>query len=316
MISMNKKVLITDKVHPVLINGLDKCGFQVIYQPQMSYQDVQERVAQFNGIIINSKIKCDRTFLEQAQHLDFIGRLGSGLDIIDQEYARKLGVTIISSPEGNANAVAEHTLGMLLGLTHKIVKSHSDVRNLQWTREPNRGTELYDKVIGIIGFGHTGPSFARKLKGFGVRILVYDKYKQNIAEEFEDVEVVPLAALIVQSDVVSIHLPLTNETENFVNRTFLSKMKKDAIIINTSRGRILDSRALIESLKSGSLYGACLDVLENEKPETWTLEEMYIYQYLLEHPNVIITPHIAGWTTRSLELIASVLLNKIQILYK
>ena len=308
---MRRRILITDKVHPLLSDGLKTKGYKVNYQPKMPYEEVCKEVSNYDGVIINSKVICDRNFLDSASHLNFIGRLGSGLDIIDLPYAQEVGIKVISSPEGNANAVAEHALGMLLGLLHKHHQAHQDVSALNWNREPNRGEELSGKTIGIIGYGHTGPAFAEKLKGCHVNVLVYDKYRRDMQEKEDDVTIVDIDKLLSQSDIVSIHLPLTDETHMMVDQAFFNRMKKRSIVINTSRGKILDSEALLQALSSGHISGACLDVLENEKPETWTEEQTKIYKGLLDRSDVIITPHIAGWTHLSLELIASILLEKI-----
>jgi len=309
---MIRRILITDKVHDLLVNGLQQKGLEVKYQPGMSYKDVCNQVKDYEGLIINSKVICDKNFLQNAQHLDFIGRLGSGLDIIDLPLAEMLGIQIISSPEGNANAVGEHCLGMLLTLLHNIASSHQDVTHLNWSREPNRGKELYQMTVGIIGYGHTGPAFAHKLKGLDVNILVYDKYKPEIAFNCDHMrQVNALDELLTSSDVVSIHLPLTQETKSLVNESFLLKMKTESILINTSRGGIADSQAMLNSLERGHLSGICLDVLENEKPATWSIEQKKMYINLLQRRDVIITPHIAGWTHRSLRHIASILFDKI-----
>lgn len=313
---MDKKVLVTDKVHPLLIDGMRAKGLTVDDHPKMSYEDVRVAVAEYQGLIINSKVVCDKRFLDEAVHLDFIGRLGSGLDIIDLPYAEQINVAIISSPEGNANAVAEHALGMLLSLTNSVSRAHHDVLQFKWNREPNRGTEITGKTIGLIGFGHTGSAFANKLSGMNVKILVYDKYRKNIAQEFTKVKEVTLDDLIKQSDVISIHLPLTLETRYMVDKNFLSKMKENAILINTSRGKIVVTEELNKSLKAGRLSGACLDVLENEKPETWTESEQVMYTELFNNRKALITPHIAGWTHQSLESIASILLKKICNFYQ
>ena len=281
----------------------------------MSYAQVQQEAASFDGIIINSKVICDQGFLERFDHLDFIGRLGSGLDIIDLKFAKEKGIQVISSPEGNANAVGEHALGMLLSLLHNITQAHKDVLQLNWNREPNRGIELKGMTVGIIGFGHTGPAFANKLRGAGVDILVYDKYRKDL-DQLDQIQNSSLENLLEQSDIVSIHLPLTLETAYMVNRSFLRQMKVGALLINTSRGKILDTSALKEALESGHLGGACLDVLENEKPETWTADERSIYESVINRKNVIVTPHIAGWTHESLKLIAEILLEKIVAFYE
>lgn len=305
---MLKKILITDKVHDCLVEGLADMGYEVAYFPKMSYQIVQAEVSMYDALIINSKVICDKGFLDQVTHLDFIGRLGSGLDIIDLPHAHKLGIKIISSPEGNANAVGEHALGMLIMLLQKMYPANRNLKEGDWIREAHRGTELRGKKIGIIGYGHTGPAFAQKLSALDVEILVYDKYK-DVKEE--GVSTVSLPMLLEQSDVVSIHLPLTDETRYMVDEKFIGSMKPGSIIINTSRGWILKSSALLSSLQSVHLSGACLDVLENEKPATWSEEESTLYTALLQRDDVVATPHVAGWTHQSLRLIAEVLLEKI-----
>ena len=307
---MSKSILITDKVHDLLVNGLTQKGFHVDYHPNLSYQEVKLHVPNYEGIVINSKVICDRAFLDEFDHLDFIGRLGSGLDIINLPHASGKGIAVISSPEGNANAVGEHALGMLLTLQHNISIAHSEVAAMYWNREENRGSEIKGKTIGILGFGHTGPAFANKLKGFDVEILVYDKYRSYL-NAVEHIRSVSLEELLSSSDIVSLHLPLTKETRYMVDSSFLRKMKKGAILINTSRGKIVESSSLDRALNTGHLGGACLDVLENEKPETWTSRERKIYESILTRKNVIATPHIAGWTHESLQLIAQILLDKI-----
>jgi D-3-phosphoglycerate dehydrogenase / 2-oxoglutarate reductase len=288
-------------------------GMEIDYYPNMPYQEVCDVIGSYDGVIINSKVICDSVFLDSASHLDFIGRLGSGLDIIDLPYAKQLGIAVISSPEGNANAVAEHALGMLLSLLHRQVNAVYDVKAFDWNREPNRGTELRGSTIGLIGYGHTGPAFAEKLRGMDVTIIAYDKY-QPVKDAH--VSSVSLEHLLKVSDVVSIHLPLTSETHMMAEASFFSSMKKGAIIINTSRGLILDSQALLDSLESGHLSGACLDVIENEKPDQWTESQRQTYTRLLAHEDVLITPHIAGWTHQSLLKIASILFDKICKFYR
>ena len=312
--TFKKTILVSDKVHPLLMDGLRAVGMTVDYHPLMSYDEVKSQVKDYDGIVINSKVICDKAFIDSLRQLDFIGRLGSGLDIIDLPYAALKGIEVISSPEGNSNAVAEHVVGMLLGLLANIGCSHQDIQNLSWNRERNRGEEIIGKTIGIIGYGHTGPALASKLVGFDVHVMAYDKYRDHFNGD-NNVEESTLENLVNNADIISIHLPLTEETTDLIDTDFLKKVKHGAIIINTSRGKILDSNALLEALASGHIQGACLDVLENEKPETWNESEKLTYNGLLQRKNVVITPHIAGWTHRSLELIASILLRKICSFY-
>ncbi len=304
------RILITDRVHDLLIDGLGQIA-TVDYFPDMSYENVKNVVGNYQGLIVNSKIICDKPFLQKACHLLWIGRLGSGLDIFDLEHAKKLNIRIINSPEGNANAVGEHCLGMLLCLTNNIARANAELKKYAWNREANRGIELMGKRIGIIGLGHTGKAFASKLTGLNVHVVAYDKYLDQVPEELSFVQLTSLSALLSTSDVISIHLPLTDETINFANKSMFVACKRGVMIINTSRGLILSSTDLLAALRSEQISSAALDVIENEKPETWSRAEKKLYKSLIDHPKVIITPHIAGWTEQSLISIAKVLLEKI-----
>jgi D-3-phosphoglycerate dehydrogenase len=310
---MKPLVLITDDVHELLPKGLAEIGFDVQYDTSLSYEAVKQVAASCTGIVINSRIVVDQAFLDAAPGLKFVARLGSGLDIIDLPAAKARGVEVISSPLGNANAVAEHALGMLLALANKLLKADAEVRQFVWKREANRGFELEGKTIGIIGFGHTGPAFARKLLGFDCKVLVYDKYVQDIdANRFPHVTLCGLADLLAQADIISIHLPLTEETRYFVDATFLEQAKPGVILINTSRGGVLHTKSLIEYILKGKLSGACLDVFENEKPNTYSPEEREMYTVLNSMEQVILSPHVAGWTHESKEKIAQITLGKIK----
>jgi D-3-phosphoglycerate dehydrogenase len=310
---MKPLVLITDDVHELLPKGLAEIGFDVQYDTSLSYEAVKQVAASCTGIVINSRIVVDQAFLDAAPGLKFVARLGSGLDIIDLPAAKARGVEVISSPLGNANAVAEHALGMLLALANKLLKADAEVRQFVWKREANRGFELEGKTIGIIGFGHTGPAFARKLLGFDCKVLVYDKYVQTIdANRYPHVTLCGLADLLAQADIISIHLPLTEETRYFVDATFLEQAKPGVILINTSRGGVLHTESLLKSLGEGKLGGACLDVFENEKPRTYSFEERAMYTELNGMEQVILSPHVAGWTHESKEKIAQITLGKIK----
>lgn len=312
---MKKRILVTDKVHEILLRGLADSDFEVEYQPDMPYQDVKEQTKLYQGLIINSKVICDQDFLINNNHLDFIGRLGSGLDIIDLETTARLGIAVISSPEGNANAVAEHVMGMLLCLLNNIHMANAEVKEFIWNREPNRGVELEGKVLGIIGFGHTGSALARKLKNWDVRIITYDKYKTDIENKYPYVRQVSLSQLQNEADIISIHLPLTAETDHMIDDVFFKKCKTGIIFINSSRGKIVQSRALLNALVDKKVAGACIDVLENEKFDALSEEEKTIYRNIFNHKRTIITPHIAGWTSESLVKIAQYLLYKVRTFY-
>ena len=306
-----RKVLVTDAAHPLLLQGLEKAGFQCEDRPEISLEEVRQIVGNYVGLVINSKIKVDRELLDAAGQLRFIARLGSGLEIIDLEYAREKGVAIYNSPEGNRNAVAEHALGMLLVLSNQLLAADREVRQKVWRREARRGWELWGKTLGIIGFGHTGSSFAAKLAGLGLRLLAYDKYHPFFADQFSGVESVGLEKLLRESDIISLHLPLTPEVRHLVDRDFLSRCRDGVVLINTSRGQVIRTEDLVEGLDSGKVGGACLDVFENEKPATFSEEEDRLYRVLYEKKNVVLSPHVAGWTKESKKRIASVLLQKI-----
>lgn len=306
-----KKVLITDGVHPLLQEGLEAAGYSCDYHPKISLEEVHERIIPYSGLIINSKIIVDKAMLDKADKLEFVARLGSGMEIVDQVYAAQKGVAVYSAPEGNCNAVGEHALGMLLALANKLVQSDQQVRQKIWQREANRGFEIMGKTVGIIGFGHTGSSFAAKLSGMGVNILAYDKYKSNYAAHLTYVKETNLENIIQNADIISLHLPLTPETNHFLNTDFIAKAAHPFLLINTSRGTCVKTEDLLKGLASGKITGACLDVFENEKTPTFTDEEEQLYQALYSFPQVILSPHVAGWTIESKKKLASVLLEKI-----
>ncbi len=305
------KILITDNVHPLLIENLEKSGYDVAYLPQIKWNEVYNIIEDFCAIVINTKTVMNKKMLDKAKKLKLIVRLGSGLDIIDLEYAHKKNIIVERTPEGNRNAVAEHALGLLLAMLNNIVPGNVEVRNFQWNREKNRGIEIEGKTIGIIGFGNTGTSFAEKLKCFNLNILVYDKYKQRFQEQFRYVRETGMNRLFEECDIVSFHIPLTEETKYLVDKRFINKFRKDIYLINTSRGKIIDTKDLVNGLESGKVKGAALDVLENEKPWTYNEEEKLLYNKLFSMENVIVTPHIAGWTVESREKIAKYSYEKI-----
>jgi D-3-phosphoglycerate dehydrogenase len=308
-----KKVLITDKVHPYMIEAFQSCGWQVDYDTSVDNAMLERIIHQFDGIIINSKIIMDRQKMDKAIQLKFIGRLGSGMEIIDIKYAKKHGIAVYNAPEGNSNAVAEHELGMILSLLNRICVSNREIRNFDWKREQNRGRELSGKTVGIIGLGHTGAAFAEKLSSWRLRVISYDKYRKRYPSSLRFVEKTDLQTVMTQSDIISLHLPLTEETKYLVNAQFLEQCKDGVIISNTSRGKVVETLSLIKALQNGKVSGICLDVFENEKPETFTKTEKEMYSALYQMKNVILTPHIAGWTHESLLRIAEVLFEKIRI---
>jgi D-3-phosphoglycerate dehydrogenase / 2-oxoglutarate reductase len=305
------KFLITDAVHEDLISGLIERGFEVDYRPDISLSSTKEIIPNYQGLIINSKILADADFMERGSQLKCIARLGSGMEIIDTVAASQKGIHVINTPEANCNAVAEHALGMLLSLFRNLNQADRELRKYIWDREKNRGTELSGKTIGIIGYGHTGQRFEELLRGFDVKILVYDKYKQ-LSDSKGRYRVVPDVNEIKDlADVISLHLPLTEETKFLVNMDFIRSCRNPIYIINTSRGDIVKTEDLIKALHQGKVKGACLDVFENEKPKSFSHEETSLYQDLYAMDNVLLSPHIAGWTFESKQKIAETLLNKL-----
>jgi len=310
---MVKKILITDGVHKVLSDGLKKAGFEVDYYPRISLDKVITMAAPYHGLIINSKIRVDSVLLDQAPLLEFVARLGSGMEIIDQEETARRKIAVFNSPGGSCNAVAGHAMGMILAWNNHLSRDSEEVKNFKWNREKNRGIELEGRTIGIIGFGHTGSALARKLAGFSVKVKAYDKYKpEGYARDYPWVEeCVDRESAIRLSDVISLHLPLNYETLHLANKALFDQCKPGARWVNTCRGPVVETEARIEALDRKQLRGACVDVFENEKPETYSTEEKEMYERLLAFPQVQVSPHVAGWTAESKYKLAKILLDKI-----
>lgn len=308
-----KKFLITDYVHSSLSHRLESLGFQVDYDKDILRDELKPIIKDYSGIVINSKTIMDREMIDLAPHLEFIVRLGSGLEIIDLIYAKSKGIRVINTPEGNRNAVAEHAMGMLLAFANNLIRSDRQVKDMIWERELNRGFELEGKVIGIVGFGNTGRSFASKLKNWNVDIIAHDKYVSDFPAEYEYVQSVSKEEIMERAEIISFHLPLTEETHHYVDKGYLSRCKDDVVIINTSRGKVIHTPSLLDALQSNKVMGACLDVFENEKPHTYSEAEKSIYKALFELENVIVSPHVAGWTHESLKKIADTILMKLNL---
>lgn len=310
---MKEIVLIADKVDKLLITGLEELGYIIDYQPEITHSEFLGNVEKYSGLVVNTKNPVRAATMDKAPLLKFIARLGSGMDIIDVEYAEDRGIAVFSAPEGNANAVAEHALSTLLCLFNNIHRAHRAVTEFHWYREVHRGRELKGLTVGVIGYGNNGSAFVEKLKGMGVKILCYDKYKQRYIPSSRFIEECDsIKELQRRSDVISLHIPLTEETRSLVNSEFLKDCKEGVTIINTSRGAIVDLNALGEGLESRRVFGACLDVLPNEHLHKLEANEKAVLQKLMEY-NVVFTPHIAGWTVESFRKISSVILEKIHI---
>src|SRR5690625_1702859 len=305
------KVLITAKVHPYLVEYLTEKGFQVLYHPAISYKETLEKIHSCIGLIVTTRIRVDKELLDHAPRLRWIGRLGSGMETIDVAYARKKGIRCKSSPEGNCDAVGEQVVGMLLSLFGNILKSNLQLRENIWERENNRGIELKEKIVGIIGYGHTGHAVAQKLSGFECKVLAYDKYKTDYGDEYA--EEVSLEEIYKRADIVTVHVPLNGENHHLINDAFFKSFAVPIYFINASRGNVVNTADLIQNLKNEKVLGACLDVLENEKPDTFGEEERAQFDYLVHAENVILTPHIAGYTHEASYKMAHFVLKKLGI---
>ncbi len=307
---MKPKVLITAKeVHEIIEVGLKKLGYEVNHVPEPSEIELLEIIGEYEGIIVTTYTKVNEKVLHQATALKFIGRVGSGLENIDVEFAKQKGIEVMSSPEGNANAVGEHALGLLLNVMNKISKANQEVKSGIWQREESRGEELDGKTVGIIGLGHTGSAFARKLRGFDVKVLAYDKFKTHYGTDW--IQEVTLDELLEKSDVISLHIPYLKENYHFINHEKIYKMSQKPYLIHTCRGELIDTLAVLDALKSNTIKGLGIDVYEDEP---WTKGKQVsteIYRELFSLPQVIATPHIGGWTIESKIKLAQILMEKI-----
>lgn len=311
---MRKGCLIADEMHESVLELLDELGFVVNYQPKISREELIEVIGPYHGLIIRSKTLVDKEVVDAAANLEFVARAGAGLDLIDVAYLESKGIEMLNAPEGNRDALAEHAMGLLLALLNNIVSANEEVRNWQWQREANRGVELSDKTVGIIGFGNMGQAFVQRLRAFDCRVLVYDKYKKGFGTK--NVEEVSLEKLFDKADILSLHVPLTEETRSWVNKDFINSFSKNIYLLNTARGEVLPTADLLELLDTGKVRGAALDVLEIENFDQLSMKDKALFDDLFSRKNVILSPHVGGWTFASYKRISEVLVGKISNLYR
>lgn len=311
------EIALLDDAHPTLTNMLQSAGMRVTFLPDINRSDFVKTIEKYTGIILRSRITIDKEIIDRATQLEFIGRVGSGMESIDTEYATSRGIACYNSPEGNRDAVAEHALAMLLHLMCHIGKAHSEVKQGQWLREENRGEELYGKTVGIIGYGNTGSAFAHRLSVLGCKVLAYDKYKTGFSDEYTTET--NMDCIFQESDILSLHVPLSTETSYLVNKKYIDNFKKRFYLINTSRGPVVNTQDAANALYEGKIKGMALDVLEYEETsfeKTSNLLQHKAFGQIANRNNVILTPHIAGWTNESKVKLAQVLASKIIEHYK
>ncbi|MBD2700819.1 phosphoglycerate dehydrogenase [Spirosoma sp. BT702] len=313
MFQNQPSILIADEMHPSLFPMLTEAGFSYDYRPRINRSELLEALAPYTGLIIRSKTTVDEEMLSHAPNLQFIGRAGAGLDLIDLDAAEQRNIHVFHAGEGNRDAVAEHTVGMLLALLANILKADREVRQGVWDREGNRGYELGSLTVGLIGYGNNGRATAQRLSGFGCRVLAYDKFLTNYGDTFA--QEATMEQIKSEADVVSLHIPLTDETRRMIDDTFITDVAKPFYLINIARGEITSLAALVRGLQSGKVRGACLDVLENEKLAKLTSDQQTSFDYLRQSDRVVLTPHVAGWTHESYVRINEVLIRQIQSIF-
>jgi D-3-phosphoglycerate dehydrogenase len=305
-----KRILIIDNVHGLLVNGLREIGYEVDYEPAFTRQQMLDAISGYQGLIVRTKTDIDSNVLLKASSLEFIGRAGAGVDNIDTTFCDQKGIRYFNAGEANADAVGEHTLAMLLSLSTCLQKADKEVRAGKWDREGNRGWELSGKTVGIIGYGNTGKAVARKLSGFGVKVLAYDKYLSGFGDTYA--EEVTESVIQQQAHIVTLHVPLTAETRHMINQRWIAECSRQIVLLNLSRGKVTNLGDVADALKNNKIRACGLDVLENEKLDTMNEQEQEIFDYLTKAENVVLSPHVGGWTVESYEKISRVLLRQIK----
>jgi D-3-phosphoglycerate dehydrogenase len=303
----SNKILIADDIHPIFIEQVEVAGYQCDYQPTIKLDEALQIISGYAGLVIRSKFNVDKAVIDAAPNLRFVCRAGAGLDNIDEAYAAQKGIQLINASEGNMDAVGEHCVGLLLSLMNNFIVADAEIRAGSWKREANRGYELKGKTVGIIGYGFMGKSFAKKLSGFDVNVIAYDKYKTGFSDKYA--REVSMEEIVKHSDVLSLHVPLTSETKGLVNDEYLFHFKKPIFFINASRGKVAEVKAILNAIKQGKILGAGLDVLEVEKFPAMAEQEWF--EELKQSTKVILTPHVAGWTFDSYRRISEVMASKL-----
>jgi len=304
---LKNNILIVDDVHAIFMEMAEAKGYTCDYRPLIKVDEAMQIIGDYVGLVIRSKFRVDKAVLDAATNLQFIARAGAGMDNIDEAYALEKDITLINAPEGNSDAVGEHAIGLLLSLMNNLNRGDAEIRNGEWKREANRGYELKGKTVGIIGYGHMGSSFARKLSGFQVNVIAYDKYKTGFSDKYA--REVSMEEIVKHSDVLSLHIPLTTETNGLVDDEYLFHFKKQIFFLNTSRGKTAKVSAVLNAIREGKILGAGLDVLEVEKFPS--LAEQVWFNELKQSGKVLLSPHVAGWTFDSYRKISEVMAEKL-----
>ena len=303
------KVVIIDDMHPEIISLLEERGLEVDYRPDIPKERVSGVLTDCEGLIVRSKVYVDEHLLASARNLKFVARAGAGTDNLDEEFLKNKGIAVFNAPEGNRDAVGDHTVGLILALLNNFKKSDREIADFIYDREGNRGLEMSEVTIGLVGLGNTGSAVAKRCVAFGARVLAYDKYISDPA--LQGVDFCDMSKIFTEADVVSFHVPLTYETNGMINEEYIMNFKKNIFLINTSRGKTASNRDLWKLYENGKIRGMGLDVIENEKMSTYTDAEKEDLKRMVEAPQIIITPHVAGWTFSSYRKISSVLAEKI-----